>query len=433
MLRCEHLRTKDKNSALANAASEGHEECIRSLVEAGADVNTKLGNCTVLFVVSWSGLHESVELLLKAGADVNTRSMVSADQYSTALGIAAQENHTKCMELLIEAGADVNDTVNCLIRPLVIAAWAWSYDALKLLLDSGADVNKLDELGDNAVLSVLKQYHCNLKELQLFLKAGVYINQRNKEGRNALEQYIKHGVYESGYLLSDVRLNRIAQLLFAAGENFDDVKIMGFHAAMYKDGNHGLDQVEMIDYINKREDKNPSLLELCRKAIREHLVKTAPPTNLFVKVTKLEIPEMLAKYLVYNWSLDTNYDTRYMHEMADTSGEDDGDDDDDESDDDDDDVGSVNNDDDDDDDGSVNDDDDGSVNDDDDDYYVITDDDSVSDDEYGGLGSPPDAPDDTILSPNSYLQKLRQYAYAAVQNTFRISAQALQFLSNQVE
>ena len=62
----------DKELALFGAASNGHQNCMEVLLNAGADVNAiEHQYNTVLAVASAKGNPECVKLLLKAGADVN--------------------------------------------------------------------------------------------------------------------------------------------------------------------------------------------------------------------------------------------------------------------------------------------------------------------------------------------------------------------------
>ena len=50
-----------------------------------------------------------------------------------------------------------------------------------------------------------------------------------------------------------------------------------------------------------------SLKHLCRKAIRKHLLQVDKHTNLFTRVTQLELPGHLPEYLVYDMSLEKEY------------------------------------------------------------------------------------------------------------------------------
>jgi hypothetical protein len=86
------------------ASQEGHLECARALLEAGADVaQARQDGFTALMVASSKGHLECMRALLEAGADV---AQARQDGW-TALMAASKAGHLDCMRALLEAGADV--------------------------------------------------------------------------------------------------------------------------------------------------------------------------------------------------------------------------------------------------------------------------------------------------------------------------------------
>ena len=77
-------------------------------------------------------------------------------------------------------------------------------------------------------------------------------------------------------------------------------------------------------------------MDICRRRIREHLREVDPHTHLFSRVPKLEIPDTLHGYLLYDQTLNNDdYDaTLFMLSESDTGLTDDDNDDDDDDDDD---------------------------------------------------------------------------------------------------
>ncbi|GLH10154.1 E3 ubiquitin-protein ligase Ufd4 [Gryllus bimaculatus] len=88
--------TRD-STALLNAAYAGHASCVRSLVEAGANVN-------VLIHTATNGKRECVVALLEAGAQVNVKNRFG----NTPLHLAAMYGKRECVVALLEGGADAN-------------------------------------------------------------------------------------------------------------------------------------------------------------------------------------------------------------------------------------------------------------------------------------------------------------------------------------
>ena len=126
----------DKELALFGAASNGHQNCLEVLLNAGADVNAIEDRYnTVLAVASAKGNPECVKLLLKAGADVNGSGEWL--DYRALMG-ASGSGQAECMRLLINAGADVNHVNKCGLNALIIACESGQVDCVDALLKAGA-------------------------------------------------------------------------------------------------------------------------------------------------------------------------------------------------------------------------------------------------------------------------------------------------------
>jgi len=81
----------DRNADLQAAAKAGDLDRVKTLLEQGADVNTRNAiGADPLHEAAWSGNSQLVELLLARGADVNAR---HAEAGSTPLHYAVITNH----------------------------------------------------------------------------------------------------------------------------------------------------------------------------------------------------------------------------------------------------------------------------------------------------------------------------------------------------
>ena len=79
----------------------------------------------------------------------------------------------------------------------------------------------------------------------------------------------------------------IAKLLFVAGETGPNGTTRG-----------------LPKFLRKMEPKNDlRLLTLCRRAIRRHLLE-ASPVNLLLRIPRLELPQSLEEFLLYNLEKD---------------------------------------------------------------------------------------------------------------------------------
>jgi ankyrin repeat protein len=132
------IAPKMLDTALAEAAWEGHLDCVAILLNAGASPNV-YGYWPPLAKAASGGHIAIMNLLLEAGADVDA---FSADD-ETALMRAAQKSHMESAMLLIEAGADVNAAGHIGKTPLSQAYdYEWRYrkrnPVVDLLLENGA-------------------------------------------------------------------------------------------------------------------------------------------------------------------------------------------------------------------------------------------------------------------------------------------------------
>jgi ankyrin repeat protein len=87
------------------AASEGHADVVRALLDGGADVNARsMGQFTPIMFAARAGDIGLVRMLLTAGADINA----NAADGSTPLLVAVFRGHVDLAKALLEAGGDAN-------------------------------------------------------------------------------------------------------------------------------------------------------------------------------------------------------------------------------------------------------------------------------------------------------------------------------------
>ena len=299
---------------LIKAAEYGHEECVLSLMQAGADVNEKDSfHYTALINAAGKGLNKSVEELIKAGADVNAREYES----HTALMFAAMRGHLNCMNMLINAGANLDNAANFNKTALMFAAWnghlqcvdtliearadvnivssyghtgltgKWRsteeshYGCIESLIAAGADVNKPDYKGRNSGYVALLEAgsEADARKIRLYLKAGVYINDTDSSGCSALEELIKAELWEEE---EEDCVKEVILLLFAAGEKMDG------------------------SALNIPEYLQPTLClkDMCRRSIRSRLIELDSKHHLFDRIPQLKLPHSLTRYLLYNMFLE---------------------------------------------------------------------------------------------------------------------------------
>ncbi|EMD95072.1 hypothetical protein COCC4DRAFT_93705, partial [Bipolaris maydis ATCC 48331] len=91
-------------NALQLASMEGHEQVVKTLLNAGANVDIQSGayNNNALYAASEKG-HEQqvVKVLLDAGANINAQ----GEEYSDALEAASMYGYEQIVKMLLDAGA----------------------------------------------------------------------------------------------------------------------------------------------------------------------------------------------------------------------------------------------------------------------------------------------------------------------------------------
>ena len=274
---------EDKNTPLLCAAMENRCECVRILVQAGADVNIKgkSWNSALTLVIHCS---VCAEVLLEAGADVNATNI---DGLSPLL-LSIKSRNIPCVKLLLKYGADVNHPKRYGLSPLLLSIKSRNIPCVKLLLKYGVDVNwvhiyddspltcaievpyahdcvaELIQAGTDVNLTrridgftplMLAVYQASERLVRLLLRSGCKINIRNERGQNALKYYAS---------VSN-RNVKLMTLLLAAGETIEG----------------------KITYSDRWKHREVDLNHLCRKAIRKHLLEMDPHTHLFDRVPRL--------------------------------------------------------------------------------------------------------------------------------------------------
>ena len=182
---------------LFRAAESGNAECVRVLLDAGADAK-KRDNSKRTAMYSASSV-TVIRELIKAGLPLE-----DADEYEwTPLCSALSDGEEGLPQVraLIEAGADVNATHDhgYTIFMSAVGSMDRAPDVLRLLVASGADPHAVSERGYNAFHAAIDvNGEANAEEsvrgtLSYLKQLGVNIEQRNTADQTPLARAIQEG------------------------------------------------------------------------------------------------------------------------------------------------------------------------------------------------------------------------------------------------
>jgi ankyrin repeat protein len=204
-------------SDIADAAMARDTTAVRSLIDAGNDVNEpQIDGATGLH---WAVNHDDLDtaaLLLEAGADPNAANRTGA----TPMRLATINGSAEMISLLLDAGVDVNapltghgDTA------LMMAARTGVTDAIALLLDSGADIDAVESWGGTtALIWAIAEHHASAVRLLLDRGARVDTTSHVVSGRGRGAEGRAPEPFEPGADLISYANGGLTPLHFAARE-----------------------------------------------------------------------------------------------------------------------------------------------------------------------------------------------------------------------
>ncbi|RDD44087.1 Ankyrin repeat and SOCS box protein 13 [Trichoplax sp. H2] len=178
-----------KRTPLHLAASSGGADCVKILLQAGANPNAKeVNGLSPLHLAVYHGRASCVEVLLNNGCKVDARTRFGC----TPLHNAAYFEKSDCARLLLKFGADINAVESWGQTPLLLAAQKGSADLLRLLIDHGAAGNIVSKVQAESPLHACCKC-LNLECVQMLLDAGADVAIKNSTGRTPLHEIIASG------------------------------------------------------------------------------------------------------------------------------------------------------------------------------------------------------------------------------------------------
>ncbi|KAK1757346.1 ankyrin repeat-containing domain protein [Echria macrotheca] len=172
-------------TALWHAATRGHVDVCRLLLEKGADPNEtpeEWDNIMVAVIgaedLTTEEIREIVELLLKHGARVDEQPANKTYRSNAICRAAGYWRLKELVEFLLDKGAPVDLGVGVSQTPLWVASYERNEEVVKLLLDKGADVTITSDWG----WAPLHAAYDAVNIVKILLAHGADINQMSDTG-----------------------------------------------------------------------------------------------------------------------------------------------------------------------------------------------------------------------------------------------------------
>ena len=189
-----------RSTPLHKAASRGHLDVMRLLIDRGADVKAKDGGGRSTLAEAAGALKpQAAKMLLDAGAEPDDFALGQAGwlgQLETVkvlldaganpdagLVRAAQGGHVEILKILLDKGANIKTTAESKEGDTALhtGALQGGFEAVRLLLERGADPNAANDAGKTP-LHLAIAGDGELKTIKLLVQAGTKLNVADKEG-----------------------------------------------------------------------------------------------------------------------------------------------------------------------------------------------------------------------------------------------------------
>lgn len=201
MNRPEETQSMKNKFYIEELIEQGDPNILKAFEKLEIDINEPLYSETTAIQVAAENNHfDIIEILLKAGADIN-----SDAGGSTALHRAARLGNVGMIDFLVERGANINSLDSEGETPLIVAAYH-DLDSVIRLIELGADLNVVSGAGYTALSEAISGD--NIAIFDWIITHGFDWNYHNRDG-----DYIVRVLIETIFDISVEMLERVLATL----------------------------------------------------------------------------------------------------------------------------------------------------------------------------------------------------------------------------
>ena len=230
----------DMEAGLLWAATNGHCEGLKFLLERGADISVRVlrSGFTALHLAAHCSQADVIPLLLKHGFNIDEKCL----EYSrTSLHLTAKRGLIGMVYLLIEKGARIEERDEFGDSALAVAATSGMLGVVKVLIEKGANLEARDNHGSTGVHKAARAGH--EKVVQLLIKKGANVHAKDINGWTPLHKSASKGHPQ------------VVSILLEEGANVHDKEIGGRTALMIATEYGQQSVVQVLLEIAQREFK----------------------------------------------------------------------------------------------------------------------------------------------------------------------------------
>lgn len=178
---------------LRRAADRGDAGEVRTLLERGAQIDSRDGQGRTALLIAMHGNHvDAARVLIDAGADVNAKDAIQDSPYL----YAGARGHLDILRMTLAHGADLRSTNRYRGTALIPAAERGHVDTVRTLIDAGVDVDHVNRLGWTALLEAImlgdgsERY---VRIVQLLVAGHANVNLADSNGETPLQHARQRG------------------------------------------------------------------------------------------------------------------------------------------------------------------------------------------------------------------------------------------------
>jgi len=150
------------------AAQKGNVEILKNLIDKGANIEktTPKGNSPLIGAI-YSNQHQCLKVLIERGANKNAKYYHSSGYQSPPIVLSSSKKHSECIRILIDSNVNINEVDTKGNNALMVSAFKGNLNCVHILLKTPIDINATNQNGYTALeIATVKQNFLCAREIK---------------------------------------------------------------------------------------------------------------------------------------------------------------------------------------------------------------------------------------------------------------------------